>query len=86
MNMTVKERVELRKHDPSSASNIIRRVKESGAMSIKTLTILSMYLDQMKLKHHIAVEVQSGALLKTIDNEADAQQTIDNIRKKLEGK
>ena len=81
--MPVKERAESRNNNPSSASNIIRRVEESGAMSIRTLTILSMYLDQMKLKHHVAVEIQSGVLLKTIDNEVDAQQTIKNIQEKL---
>jgi len=86
MNMTVKERTELRRHDPSSASNIIRRVKESGAISHDTLIELCKQLDLMGYKYHISVEVQSGALLKTIDNEADAQQTIKNIQEKLASK
>lgn len=85
MNMTVKERAELRKHDPSSASNIIRRVEKDGAIKMDTLPVLCEHLNKMNLKYHIAVEVESGSLLKTIDNEADAQRTIDNIRRKLEG-
>lgn len=60
-----------------SADGILRSVAAGGKIQPETLEhLLSLLREKTDYPHHVAVEIQTGALLKTIDNEADAQETI----------
>lgn len=69
----------------SGADSILRAVKNGGAIQMETLTEL-LDLLRTKTDYHVHVEVavlpSGGALLKTIDNERDAQETIRRLRAK----
>ena len=73
--------------DPSrrSADSILRAVDKGGAITLDTLTEL---LEQLRTKtdYHFHVEVavlpSKSALLKTIDNERDAKETIRRLKEK----
>ncbi len=71
--------------NPASPDSILKRVEQKGRISLSTLLNLCEKLSDIGKKFHIAVEVESGCLLKTIDNEQDAKQTIENIENKLKG-
>jgi hypothetical protein len=71
--------------DPSrsGASSILRAVEKGGAIQMATLAELVELL-AAKTDYHFHVEVAvlptGGALLKTIDNERDAQETIRRLK------
>lgn len=73
--------------DPSrsGASSILRAVEKGGAIQMATLTEL-LGLLATKTDYHVHVEVAvlptGGALLKTIDNERDAKETIRRLRQR----
>ena len=73
--------------DPSraGASSILRAVDKGGEITIETLTEL-LDLLRTKTDYHFHVEVavlpSGSALLKTIDNERDAQETIRRLKLK----
>lgn len=74
-------------NDPnrSGASSILRAVENGGAIQMETLTEL-LDLLRTKTNFHVHVEVavlaSGSAILKTIDNERDAQETIRRLRAK----
>jgi hypothetical protein len=71
---------EIRRNEPAG---ILESVSKNGRIALDTLMELLVVLkDKTPYKFHIAVEVNTGTLLKTIDNEKDAQQTIANLKKK----
>lgn len=69
----------------SGASSILRAVEKGGVIRLDTLRELLGLLED-KTDYHFHVEVailpSGSALLKTIDNERDAQETIRRLRKK----
>ena len=69
----------------SAASSVLRAVEKGGAIQLTTLTELLELLETKTDYHfHIEVAAQSprSALLKTIDNERDAQETIRRLKAK----
>lgn len=73
--------------DPSrqGASSILRAVEKGGTIEAATLAEL-LELLRTKTDYHFHVEVAvlptNGAILKTIDNERDAQETIRRLKRK----
>ena len=69
----------------SGASSILRAVEKGGEITLQTLTEL-LELLRTKTDYHFHVEVSvlpsGSALLKTIDNERDAQETIRRLKVK----
>lgn len=63
-------------------SGIIAKVEKSGRIKLETATrILELIAEMGKLRvftwrAHLAIEVNTGPMLKTIDNEEDAQETV----------
>ena len=58
-------------------AGILCAVDKDGPIQPDTLQrLLSLIREKTDFHHHVAVEVQTGAVLKTIDNEHDAQETI----------
>jgi hypothetical protein len=61
----------------NNADGIIEAVEEGGRITLPTLVRLLTLLDEKTdYKHHIEIGVETGALLKTIDNERDALETV----------
>ena len=69
----------------SGASSVLRAVENGGEITQETLTEL-LDLLRTKTDYHFHVEVavlpSGSALLKTIDNERDAQETIRRLKAK----
>ena len=65
------------------ASGILKAVKKEGKIKLYTLLELMFLLDHIKKEFHIEVSVVSGALLKTIDTERLAKETINNIKTQI---
>ncbi len=69
----------------SGASSILHAVEKGGAIQPGTLKEL-LELLEAKTDHHFHVEVailpSGGAILKTIDNERDAKETIRRLKAK----
>lgn len=69
----------------TGADSILRAVEKGGEITLETLTEL-LDLLRTKTDYHFHVEVailpSKSALLKTIDNERDAQETIRRLRTK----
>jgi hypothetical protein len=66
----------------SSADEIVRTVEEKGAITDPTLAkLLDLLERKTNYKVHVAVEIVTGAILKTVDNEEDALESI----RRLEG-
>jgi ABC-type ATPase with predicted acetyltransferase domain len=69
----------------NSADSILHAVEKGGAIQLDTLKELLALLET-KTDYHVHVEVailpSKSALLKTIDNERDAQETIRRLRLK----
>lgn len=69
-----------------SADSVLLVVKKYGKIKASTLSELCYLLDRINRDFHIEVAVHPTnkiSLLKTIDNENDAQLTIQNIKKSL---
>lgn len=61
----------------SSADGIVEAVRERGAIQPVTLTrLLALLAERTLYRCHVEVAVDTGAMLKTIDNEVDALETI----------
>ena len=69
--------------NPNSATAVLSAVNRGGAIQLDTLKKLGVLLEQAGYSYHFAVEVEVAALLKTIDNERDAQETIRRLKEKL---
>lgn len=73
-------------HDPlnrNHADGILEAVGKGGSIQMETLVeLLALLKAKTKYHFHVAVEVRTGAMLKTIDNEEDAQETIRRLRAK----
>jgi len=69
----------------SGADSILHAVEKGGVIELETLTEL-LELLRTKTDYHFHVEVAvlptGGALLKTIDNERDAKETIRRLKEK----
>ncbi len=64
-----------------TADGIIEAVSIGGRIRLETLVELSDLLrEKTDYKFHIEIAVNTGALLKTLDNEEDAQETIRRLR------
>ena len=73
--------------DPSrtGADSILRAVEKGGEIQIDTLTeLLDLLRTKTDYQFHVEVAIlpSKSALLKTIDNERDAQETIRRLRTK----
>ena len=65
----------------NSASGVIAKVHTGGRIKIGTaIEILALISTRTSYKAHLAIEVNTGPMLKTIDNEADAQETLSRLR------
>ena len=68
----------MRRNEPDG---ILEEVAAGGRITIPTLTqLLAMLNERTNYPHHVEVAVIVGALLKTIDNEADALETIERLK------
>lgn len=68
-----------------SANSIVRAVKKGGAIQMDTLAeLLDLLRTKTDYAFHVAVEVvpTGSALMKTIDNERDAKETIRRLKEK----
>ena len=69
----------------TGADSVLRAVDKGGAITLETLTEL-LDLLRTKTDYHFHVEVavlpRASALLKTIDNERDAKETIRRLKEK----
>ena len=74
-------------NDPlrSGASSVLRAVEKGGTIRLDTLKELLILLEE-KTDYHFHIEVailpSKSALLKTIDNERDALETIRRLKAK----
>lgn len=67
----------------NTADGILEAVERGGHIKIETLThLLELLASKTNHPHHIEVAIQTGAVLKTIDNEDDAQETIRRLTAK----
>ena len=67
----------------NNPDGILEAVAKGGRIKMSTLQELCSLLEERTdYPFHVAVEVKTGALLKTIDNEDDAQETIRRLRLK----
>lgn len=70
----------------TGADSILRAVEKGGAIRLDTLKELLNLLEE-KTDYHFHVEVAivptGSAILKTIDNERDAQETIRRLKLKV---
>jgi hypothetical protein len=68
-----------------SASSVLHAVGKAGAIQLDTLIeMLTLFKTKTDYHFHVAVEVlpTGSAILKTIDNERDAQETIRRLKAK----
>lgn len=72
--------------DPWRRNNpdgIIEAVEGGGRIQMDTLRdLLAIIAEKTTYQAHIAVEVNTGPMLKTIDNEEDALETIRRLRRR----
>lgn len=62
-------------------SEIAFAVATGGRIKIETAVEMSALLAEKTNHHaHLAIEVRTATMLKTVDNEADAQETIRRLR------
>ena len=69
----------------TGADSILRAVDKGGAITLETLTeLLELLRTKTDYQFHIEVAIlpSKSALLKTIDNERDAQETIRRLKAK----
>lgn len=65
------------KRKRGGADGVLAAVRQGGAIKRETcIRLLDLLASKTSYQHHIAIEVLTGAVLKTIDNEDDAQETI----------
>ena len=69
----------------TGADSILRAVEKGGAITLETLTeLLDLLRTKTDYQFHVEVAIlpSKSALLKTIDNERDAKETIRRLRTK----
>jgi hypothetical protein len=69
----------------SAPESILRAVDKGGAIQLDTLKeLLELFAAKTDYHFHVAVEIANprSALLKTIDNERDAKETIRRLKEK----
>jgi ADP-dependent phosphofructokinase/glucokinase len=69
----------------SGADSILRAVDKGGKITLETLTeLLELLRTKTDYQFHVEVAIipSKSALLKTIDNERDAKETIRRLRTK----
>ena len=67
----------------NNADGILEAVGKHGSIQMATLVeLLALLKEKTTYPFHVAVEITTGAILKTIDNEEDAQETIRRLRAK----
>jgi hypothetical protein len=65
----------------TTAASIEKAVEKGGTIQLDTLKeLLELLAAKTDYPFHVAVEVTTNAILKTIDNERDAQETIRRLR------
>lgn len=78
-NRRVKE--EMRR---DTADGILETVKKKGRITMPTLLRLMKLLEEKTdYPYHVQLAVEVGALLKTIDNETDAKETVRRLEAKV---
>jgi hypothetical protein len=61
----------------NTADGILWAVDKGGPIQPETLEhLISLLASKTNYQHHVEIAVLTGAVLKTIDNERDAQETI----------
>jgi acylphosphatase len=66
----------------NQADGIVEAVAFGGRIRLETLTtLLALLEEKTDYKCHIEVAVVTEAMLKTLDNEADALETIERLKK-----
>jgi len=64
-----------------TADGILDEVALGGPIRLETLRQLLLLLaTKTDYQFHIAVEIKTKAMLKTVDNEADALETIERLK------
>jgi hypothetical protein len=67
----------------SGADSILRAVDKGGAITLETLTeLLDLLRTKTNYRFHVEVAIVRGAMMDTLDNERDAQETIRRLRTK----
>jgi hypothetical protein len=68
--------------DRQGADAVCRAVREKGAIRRSTLQrLVALLRERTDYRFHLALEVETGALLKTLDNEADVRETIARLER-----
>jgi len=71
----------------NTADGILEAVGKGGPIQLSTAKeLLKLLTEKTDHPAHIAIEINTGALLKTVDNEDDAQETIRRLRAKPDKK
>jgi hypothetical protein len=66
-----------------TADGVVDAVAKGGRIQLVTVAkLLRLLQDKTDYPHWPTVEVVTGAMVKTIDNEVDAQETIRRLREK----
>ena len=64
-----------------SADGIAEAVAVGGRIKLETLkTLIDLLEKKTDYPYHFAVEIQMGAMLKTLDNEADVLDAIERLQ------
>lgn len=69
---------ELRRGRPDG---VMEAVAKGGGIRVSTLVeLMDLLSDRTDYKFHVELAIRTGALLKTVDNEADALETIRRLK------
>jgi hypothetical protein len=61
----------------NSTRSVAKAVEMGGAITMPTLArLLELLVEKTNYPHHIEVAITTGGLVKTLDNERDALETI----------
>ena len=70
-----------------STRSVAKAVEKGGAITTPTLArLLTLLAEKTDYPHHVEVAVTVGPLLKTLDNERDALETIRRLEAKTGGR
>jgi hypothetical protein len=63
-----------------STASVAKAVEKGGAITLSTLRrLLDLLAEKTNYDHHIEVAVTVGPMVKTIDNERDALETVHRL-------
>lgn len=66
-----------------STRSVAKAVEKGGEIKLETLgRLLQLLEEKTDYPHHIEIAITTGALVKTIDNERDALETIRRLEAK----